>query len=162
MSIYVDSNWSAKHSVSGAFIVFMGCPVAWFARTQKSVSLSSTEAKFFAAMLAAREGLHYRDILADLGFVQPGATWIRTDNRGVVDLSLDPVAFKKTKHILRAANFLRELCLTLVYRMVHIAGDVNIADILTKPQAHAVFTRLIAILHSPVKLGQVSAVAREV
>ena len=157
MCIYVDSDWSAKHSVSGAFVVFMGCPVAWFARTQKSVSLSSTEAEFFAAMLAAREGLHYRDVLADLGFEQCGPTLIRTDNRGVVDLSLDPVAFKKTKHILRAANFLRELCLNLVYRMVHIPGDVNIADILTKAQAHAVFTKLVAILHSPVKLRAVSA-----
>ena len=47
--VYVDSDWGVKFSVSGAFFIFMNCPVAWFARTQRSVSLSSTEAEFFAA-----------------------------------------------------------------------------------------------------------------
>jgi hypothetical protein len=49
--VYVDSDWGVKFSVSGAFFIFMNCPVAWFARTQRSVSLSSTEAEFFAAMV---------------------------------------------------------------------------------------------------------------
>ena len=112
----------------------MNCPVAWFARTQRSVSLSSTEAEFFAAMVAARDGMHYRDVLSDLGFTQNEPTLVRSDNKGVCDLSLDPVAFKKTKHIARAANFLRDLCARRVFVLKHIAGAVNIADILTKGQ----------------------------
>ena len=83
-----------KHSVSGAFFVFLGCPVAWFSRTQKSVSLSSTEAEYFAAMIAARDGVHYRDVLADLGLMQSGPTLVRSDNKGVCDLSLDPIAWR--------------------------------------------------------------------
>jgi hypothetical protein len=47
---YVDSNWDVKFSISGAIFVFMGCAIHWFSKTQRSVSLSSTEDEFFAAM----------------------------------------------------------------------------------------------------------------
>lgn len=52
-----------------------------------------------------------RELASDLNVKITGPTVIRTDNKGVVDLSLDPVAFKKTKHILRAAHFVRDLVL---------------------------------------------------
>ena len=146
--VYVDSDWGVKLSVSGAFFAFMNCPVAWFARTQRSVSLSSTEAEFFAAMVAARDGVHYRDVLCDLGYTQTGPTLIRSDNKGVCDLSLDPIAFKKTKHIARSANFLRDLCARRVFELKHIPGDINIADMLTKAVTIAVFLKLMKILHN--------------
>ena len=57
-------------------------------------------------MVAAREGLFFRDLLTELGVPLLGPTVMRSDNKSVKDLSLDAVAFKKTKHILRAANFL--------------------------------------------------------
>ena len=78
----------------------MGCAVHWFSKVQRSVSMSSTEAEWFAAMVAAREGMYFRDLLAELGVPLLGATALRSDNRSVKDLSLDSVAFKKTKHIL--------------------------------------------------------------
>ena len=56
--VFVDSNWATKFSVSGAVFEVMGCNVHWFSKTQRSVSLSSTEAGWFAAMVAAREGMY--------------------------------------------------------------------------------------------------------
>ena len=38
-------------------------------------------------------------------------------------MSLDPVAFKKTKHILRAAEFLRDLVARDVVRLQHLPGS---------------------------------------
>ena len=52
-------------------------------------------------------------------------------------------------HDSTAANFLRDLCQRLLYKFKHIPGDANIADILTKAQAHAVFARLIKLLREP-------------
>ena len=60
---------SVKFSVSGALFVFMGCAIHWFSKTQRSVSMSSSEAEFFAAMMAAKDGVHIRDVLSDLGLV---------------------------------------------------------------------------------------------
>lgn len=108
---FVDADWSSEFSVSGGVMDYMGCPVHWFSRTQNSVSMSSTEAEYFATCVAAREVMFVRELASDLNVKITGPTVIRTDNKGVVDLSLDPVAFKKTKHILRAAHFVRDLVL---------------------------------------------------
>ena len=72
--IYVDSDWSATLSVSGAYLFFMGCPVAWFSKVQKSVTLSSAESEYFGATLAAKEGLWLRDLLTDLDRRGPHGT----------------------------------------------------------------------------------------
>ena len=146
--IYVDSDWAVKFSVSGAIFVLYGCPIHWFAKTQRSVSMSSTEAEFFAAMMAARDGIHLRDVLSDLGYISPGPTVIRSDNKSVIDLALDPIAFKKTKHILRAAQFLRDLCMRNVFVLKWISGESNPADIFTKVNPVATFRALMRILDS--------------
>ena len=63
--------------------------------------------------------------------------------KSCVELSYDPVSFKKTKHILRAAEGLRDFVARQVFVLVFVTGDVNIADILTKAQAPSVFVALM-------------------
>ena len=106
---YVDSSWESKFSCSGAMLFVRGCLFMWFVKTQRSVSLSSAEAEYFGAMLAAREVIFHRELFVDLMFALDGPTIIYTDSKSAIDMSYDPVAFKKTKHILRAAQFLRDL-----------------------------------------------------
>ena len=111
---------------------------------QQSVSFSSAEAEFFGAVLAAKDGIFIRELLADLGAVQDAPTRMFTDSKSCVDLAYDPVAFKKTKHILRAAEGLKDYVAQLVFALQHLPGKVNIADILTKAQAASVFVELMA------------------
>ena len=59
----VDSSWDSKFSCSGAYFLFMGCPFHWFAKMQKSVTLSSAEAEYFGATLAAKEAIWLRELL---------------------------------------------------------------------------------------------------
>ena len=143
LEIYVDSDWSVKFSSSGALFFFNGCLVAWFSKVQRSVSFSSAESEIFGAILAAKEGIFFRELLTDLGLVPEGPTRIFSDSKSCVDLSFDPIAFKKTKHILRAAEGLRDYVARLVYVMIFLTGSANIADILTKPQATSVFVELM-------------------
>ena len=59
-------------------------------------------------------------------------------------MAFDPGAFKKTKHILRAAEFLRDLVSRGAISVEHLPGVVMIADLLTKAVSRAiVFTGLI-------------------
>lgn len=115
--------------------------------------MSSTEAEYFAACLLARELLYFRDILADFGYMQMGPTSLLTDNKGVVSLSFDPVSFKKTKHILRAAQFVRDLVARQVIRMHWIPGKDNVADLCTKSVMLATFRSLMSLLS---RLGDIS------
>ena len=73
---------------------------------------------------------------------------MRSDSKSAVDMSFDPVAFKKTKHIMRAAEFLRDLVARRVIALEHVAGVVMMADILTKAVARATFVTLLKLLDS--------------
>ena len=53
--------------------------------------------------------LFARELLLVLGVSLGGPSVINTDSKSAVDMAFDPVAFKNTKHVMRAAEFLRDL-----------------------------------------------------
>jgi hypothetical protein len=134
---------------------YMGCLFHWFAKTQKSVSLSSAESEFFGAMLAAKDTIFFRDLLVDFFIALDGPTVIACDSKSAVDLAFDPIAFKKTKHILRAAEFLRDLVARRVVTLRHVKGELMIADLLTKANDRATFVALLKLLDAFASAGHV-------
>jgi hypothetical protein len=112
---------------------------------QKSVSLSSAEAEYFGAMMAARDLIFVRDLLTELAIPLEGPSVMWSDSKSAVDMSRDPVAFKMTKHILRAAEFLRDLVARLVIEVRHLSGRVMIADLLTKAVARVIYHELLRL-----------------
>jgi transposase InsO family protein len=160
LEIFVDSNWSSRFSCSGAIFMLYGCPFHWFAKTQKSVALSSAEAEFFGAMLAARDGVWARDLLFALDVIPAGPTVIYSDSKSAVDLAYDPVAFKNTKHILRASNFLRDLVAREVFVVEHVPGVTMLADLLTKAVSRPVFLNLMRLLANYAATGEASLSAK--
>ena len=158
--VYVDSNWSSGFSCSGALFFLHGCLFAWFSKMQHSVSLSTAEAEYFGAMLAARDLLFIRDLLVDFGFVLDGPTPMYSDSKSAIDMSFDPVAFKNTKHIMRAAAFLRDIVAKASAILRHKQGIDNMADLLTKPVSRSTFITLLRRLDaypSPVHESEGSA-----
>ena len=145
---FVDSDWGTRYSISGGIIDLMGVPVHWFSRVQRSVSMSSTEAEYFATCVMVRELLFIKELLTDFGVNFTEAIVIRTDNKGVVDLSWDPVAFKKTKHILRAAEYVRDMVIRRFVVMQWIESGRNPADLFTKPVKLAVYRVMLKLLRS--------------
>ena len=63
-----------------------------------------------------------------------------SDSASAIAMSLDPIAFKNTKHILRAAEFLRDLVMREAVAMKHLPGRVMIAD------ARAVYIDLLRLI----------------
>ena len=131
--IYSDANWSDKVSTSGAVFFLFGCPFAWYSRLQRSISHSSAEAEFIGASMAAREGMFHRDVLVDVDELTCGPTVLYLDSKSAIDLTFDAVAFKKTKHVLRDANFLRDVVARLFFKPEHVVSESMLADMLTKP-----------------------------
>ena len=68
---------------------------------------------------------------------------IYSDSKSAIDMSIDPIAFKKTKHILRAAEFLKDLVARDIIILEHTAGTDMIADILTKAVSRPTFLALL-------------------
>ena len=92
----------------------------------------------------AQEVIFIRELLIDLGFSIDGASVI--NSKSAVGMAFDPVAFKKTKHILRAAHFLRDLCDRQFYSVIWIAGTQNPADLFTKVHDLATFRAYVSLL----------------
>ena len=98
-------------------------------------------------MLALKDTLWLRQLLLDLGVLEPGPTLTWCDSKSAVALALDPVVFKNTKHILRAAEFLKDHVLRGSVTISHSKGSTMVADILTKGQARPVFLQLMKLLN---------------
>ena len=81
-----------------------------------------------------------------------------SDSRSAVALAFDPVAFKNTKHILRAAEFLRDLVARRVVALHHVKGTTMIADILTKAVSRPIFISLLRLLDNYSSSGLVVVV----
>ena len=132
LEVYSDASWLTRNSVSGGLILYRRCPIAWWSRLQKSVSASTAEAETFAAALASREAIYVRDLLADLSFGVTRPTPLYLDSKAALDLAVDPVAFKKTKHILRHAFELRDRVARRLFTPSFVPSEDQLADIFTK------------------------------
>ena len=76
--------------------------------------------------------LYKRELAKEFG-VDVQCTLFMTDNDSAVKLFSNYFSCKKSKHILRAIATLRHWVMVRVFRMLHIAGLSNWADMLTKP-----------------------------
>ena len=144
--VYADASWDEKFSVSGGLVYFDGSLIVWYSRKQRTVAHSSAEAEYISASLAAREGAHVRSVLTELNLLPTGPSPLRLDSKSAIDMAHDPVAFKKTKHIMRESHYLRDLVARRVYRPEHVVSAEQLADILTKALGRVLFVRLRDLL----------------
>ncbi|RPG32542.1 MAG: hypothetical protein CBB72_010845 [Muricauda sp. TMED12] len=141
-AVYTDADWSAKFSTAGAAIYVYGGVVVWHSRLQRSVSHSTAEAEYMAASMAAREAAFMRDLWLDLGHLPSGPTPLLMDSKSAIDMAFDPVAFKKTKHIMRDAEYLRDVVAREMFVPRHVSSAEQIADAFTKPLPRPTFVAL--------------------
>ena len=134
-----------RFSVSGCLVFYHGCLFHWFSKMQKSVSLSSAEAEYFGGMMTGRELVFVRDLLVEIGIVLDAASVIWSDSKSAVNMAFDPVAFKNTTHILRDAEFLRDLVAREVLVLKHLPGKIMLADLLTKAVARVTYVTLMRL-----------------
>ena len=82
--------------------------MSWFSRKQKSIALSSAEAKYMAASIATCEGMWLRNLLSGLFECELEATVVHCDNQSSIRLSENPVFHDRSKHIDIRYHFLRD------------------------------------------------------
>ena len=151
MCAYADSDYAKREddrkSISGGAVMFCGAAVSWFSRTQKCVTLSTTEAEYIALGECTRELVYLRGVLE---FMQPGISLgtvpIYEDNMGAVNLAKNPVGSSRTKHIDVRHHFLRDLVKKGSIKVVHVDSEYQHADILTKALSKSIFRRHVETL----------------
>ena len=137
METFADADYASKatdrRSVSGGVIMCGGACVCWFSRTQKCVTLSTSEAEYVALGDTVKELLFLRQIWR---FMLPSKGMpcfpVFEDNQGAVQLSKNPVSNSNSKHIDVRHHFLRELVHQGDITVNHVPSEFQHVDILTK------------------------------
>ena len=130
LEVFVDSDFASRATdrrfVSGGVVMCAGACVSFFSRTQKSVTLSSTEEECVAMAEGFQEAIFLRYIWS---FIFPdrdvGGTTIFEDNVGALHLANNPAITPNSKHIDIRHQFLRERVANGEFRVVHVRSDLQ-------------------------------------
>jgi hypothetical protein len=106
--------------------------VSWSSKKQPTVALSSTEAEYRGAAIAACEVVWLQKLLSDLGQSVDALVVIYCDNISSILLANNPVYHARTKHIEVHYHFIREKVLAKEIDLIHVSTEDQVADIFTK------------------------------
>ena len=138
VELYVDSDFASRDTnrqpVPGGVVMCAGACVSFFSRTQKSVTLSSTEAEYVALAAGIKETPFFLRYI--WSFILPdrevGCTLVKEDNVGVIHLAKNPATTPNLKHIDIRHHFIRERVANGEFKVVYVPSEEQHADCLTK------------------------------
>jgi hypothetical protein len=136
---FVDASHAAcqvtRRSVTGYAFCLAGAVVAYKSKLQPVVATSSTEAEFYAAVIAGKLSKYLRSILSDLQFPPSKPTILYEDNQATIALINEQHPTSRVRHIATQHFAIQEWRDAGDITMVHIPGVLNAADQQTKPLA---------------------------
>ena len=142
LNVYADADYASKEndrrSVSGIAVTLGGTVVSHTSKTQRVVSLSTSEAKYIAAGEGVKEALFVRAVLSFIAPETSGASIkVLEDNQGAKALIENPLSSARSKHIDVRYHFIRDLFRTRKNYLEYVASAEQHADILTKALSRA-------------------------
>ncbi|GKB47877.1 hypothetical protein Tco_0898630 [Tanacetum coccineum] len=143
--VYVDfdhvGDYVDRKNTSGV-CTFMGCYLtSWFSKKQTALAISTIEYKYVSARKAHHQVLWMKQALVDYD-INLDDIPVLCDNKGVIELSKNPVLHSRTKHIEIRHHFLRDNIQKGNISIEKVSSEDNIADILTKPLKRESFNLL--------------------
>ena len=133
---YCDSDYAgdkdSRRSITGLVIYLCGAPICWRSKSQRGVTLSTTESEYYAMSELCSELLFIKQILEFLKMSIEYPMIVRVDNIGAMLLANNSVLSQQTKHISVRHHFIREYVEEGVVKIVFVKSKSNAADIFTK------------------------------
>ena len=121
-----------RRSVSGTSTFLNGSPIHTRSNTQKSVTLSVTEAELVAATQCAQDMLFAMRVVESMGLKVKKPMILEIDNKGAVDLTHNWSVGGRTRHVEVRQYFLRDLKEDGIIWAKWISGESNSSDMFTK------------------------------
>src|SRR5210317_1055697 len=133
---YSDSDYATdtetRKSVTGFIIYFCGVPVSWCSRSQRSVTLSSSEAEYIALSETAKEIVFLYQLVIEMGLEVKLPITVRVDNIGAMFMAENIAVSGKTKHVQIRYRFVNDLIEEGFLEVVFVGTLDNDADLFTK------------------------------
>ncbi|KAE8732274.1 hypothetical protein F3Y22_tig00002237pilonHSYRG01326 [Hibiscus syriacus] len=133
---YCDDDYAGDHdtrrSTTGYVFKLGSGIISWCSKRQPTVSLSTTEAEYRAAAMAAQESTWLIQLMNNLHQPVDYAIPLYCDNQSTIRLAENHVFHARTKHVEAHYHFVREKVLQEEIEMRQIKTDEQIADLFTK------------------------------
>ena len=134
LNVYTDADYAHKEndrrSVSGIAVTLGGTVVSHASKTQRVVSLSTSEAEYIAAGDGVKEALFVRTVLSFIAPETCGASIkVLEDNQRTKVLIENPLSSARSKHIDVHFHFIRELFKARKISVEYVASAEQHADI---------------------------------
>jgi hypothetical protein len=150
---YADANWAQddddRKSVSGLLFQLhdssyasrrpIGNTIMYRSKKQSCVTLSSTEAEYYALGECTAQLIWLRRLLAELGFEQTEPTVIYQDNQACIRLATTEMISSRSRHIDVKAHFTRNAVNMGILQLQFVPTSSMRADIFTKNVSSAIF-----------------------
>jgi len=106
--------------------------ISWSSKKQQTVALSSIEAEYIGATIAACEVVWLQKLVSNLGQLLDAPIVIYCDNIGSILFANNLVYHARTKHIEVHYHFIREKVLAKEIDHIHVNIENQVANIFTK------------------------------
>ncbi len=142
-------NASNLLSRTGYIIRYADCPVHYASKMQKEIALSTAEAEYIALSQAMRETIPFMRLMTELDVVFPLQLpkpklhcKVFEDNEACISMAKSPRFTPRTKHLALKYHHFKSWISSGLIDIVHVESAEQIADILTKPLDHQLFSKL--------------------
>jgi hypothetical protein len=136
LTCYVDVDWANceidRRSYTGSTFILSDAAFSWESRKQRTVALSSTEAKYMALSDASKEAVFLIGYLKELGFQSLANVVVFNDSQGAGRLTENSVYHARSKHIDVRYHFIRDAVKKHPIKILYLPTEKMIADVLTK------------------------------
>ena len=129
------------HSSSGYVYLLMNGAISWSSHKQRTVAQSTTEAEYMALTNAANQAAWYQNFFIELGYSVNDPIPLHGDNKGFIDLSLNPVTGHRSKHIDIKHHVIREYIENGFTSLIRTPTEEMVADGFTKLLLHTLLHR---------------------
>ncbi len=134
--LYSDSDWAGDkddRKLIGGYMLFLnGVLICWRSKSQKVVSLSSSEAEFYACAEAVKEIPFVVQILLFLGIPVQLPVEVFVDNIGAIFMSENSTSSSRTRHMDTRYRHIEQLQNDGLIKVKFIPTLKNLADGATK------------------------------
>ena len=97
-----------RHSTSGYVFLLANGAISWSSHKQKTVAQNTTEAEYMDMTNAANQVAWYQSFLMELRYEVNDPIPLHGENKGAIDLALNPVTGRWSKHIDIRHHVIRE------------------------------------------------------
>ena len=136
ITIFSDSDFATdtdnRLSVSGFVLYLCDVPIVWRTKQQRSVTLSSSEAEYYALSEAIKEIRFVYQLLIEMGFKVELPITVRVDNIGAIFMAENMQVSQRTKHIDTRLRFVNQYIDDGFIKIKFVGTNDNDADLFTK------------------------------